>query len=246
MVTGAGGGLGNCVARRLAGEGALLGLTDLAGDTLAATAEEVRRVGGRCVQQVGDAADERTIGDLVAATVAAFGRIDVLCNIAGISPPIPIADMTRASFDRLMHTNCYAQLLAIQRIVPVMVATAGGGAIVNVSSVGALVALPRLTGYGASKAAVIGLTRGVAYEYAEQNIRCNAICPGGIETPMATEVVESFDDREAALERLTGRQLEKRFADPEEVASLIAYLASDEASFMNGAVVPVDGGHTAW
>jgi 2-keto-3-deoxy-L-fuconate dehydrogenase len=144
-----------------------------------------------------------------------------------------------------MHTNCYAQLLAIQHVVPRMIAT-GGGSIVNVSSVGGLVALPQLTGYGASKAAVLGLTRGVAYEYAEDGIRCNAVCPGGIETPMATEVVDSFDDREEALARLTGRQLAKRFADPDEVASLIAYLASDEASFVNGATISVDAGHTTW
>ncbi len=123
---------------------------------------------------------------------------------------------------------------------------AGGGSIINMSSVGALVALPSLAAYSASKAAVLGLTRGAAYELAELGIRCNAICPGGIDTPMAEAVVASFPDRDDALSRLTGRQLFKRFAAPSEVASLVLYLASDESSFVTGAVLSADGGHTAW
>lgn len=99
--------------------------------------------------------------------------------------------------------------------------------------------------YGASKAAVIGLTRGVAYEFAAEGIRCNAVCPGGIDTPMAESVVGSFADRDTAIARLTGRQLLKRFAAPEEIASLIAYLISPEASFITGAVIDADAGHTS-
>jgi NAD(P)-dependent dehydrogenase (short-subunit alcohol dehydrogenase family) len=99
--------------------------------------------------------------------------------------------------------------------------------------------------YGASKAAVIGLTRGVAYEFADEGIRCNAVCPGGIDTPMAGSVVGSFADRDEAIARLTGRQLFKRFASPEEIASLIAYLVSTESSFITGAVIDADAGHTS-
>jgi NAD(P)-dependent dehydrogenase (short-subunit alcohol dehydrogenase family) len=245
LVTGAGGGLGACIAARLAAEGASLAITDLDPDSLAATATAIRAAGGELVSGVGDVASEQTLAPLVEEAVASFGGLDAVCNVAGISPPIPVAQMTRDDFDRLMHTNCYGQLLAIQQAIPHMLAQ-GRGSIVNVSSVGAKVALPQLAGYSASKAAVLGLTRGVAYEYGEQGIRCNAICPGGIETPMAAEVVATFADRDEALARLTGRQLSKRFADPAEIASLAVYLLSDEASFVNGATISIDAGHTAW
>ena len=142
-----------------------------------------------------------------------------------------------------MHVNCLAQLLALQAVLPTM---RDGSSIINVSSVGARVALPNLAAYSASKAAVLGLTRGVAYELADAGIRCNAICPGGIDTPMAAAVVASFPSRDDALGKLTGRQLFKRFAEPDEIAGLILYLASDESSFVTGAVLSVDAGHTAW
>jgi 2-keto-3-deoxy-L-fuconate dehydrogenase len=115
---------------------------------------------------------------------------------------------------------------------------------VNVSSVGGNVALPNLSVYGASKAAVLGLTRGIAAEFASAGVRCNAVCPGGIDTPMATSVVASFADRDQAIAQLTGRQLFPRFARPDEIASSILYLLSDEASFITGAAINVDAGHT--
>jgi 2-keto-3-deoxy-L-fuconate dehydrogenase len=136
-------------------------------------------------------------------------------------------------------------LLAIQAVAPSM-KRLGRGSIVNVSSVGAHVALPHLAVYSASKAAILGLTRGVASELAAFGIRCNAICPGGIDTPMAEAVVGSFADRENALAQLTGRQMFKRFASPDEIAGLITYLAGDESTFVTGATINIDAGHTAW
>jgi 2-keto-3-deoxy-L-fuconate dehydrogenase len=102
-----------------------------------------------------------------------------------------------------------------------------------------------LTVYGASKAAILGLTRGIASELAADNIRCNAVCPGGIDSAMADSVVASFPDRDTAIANLTGRQLFKRFADAREIATLIAYLVSDESSFITGATFSADAGHTA-
>ena len=107
-------------------------------------------------------------------------------------------------------------------------------------------ALPHLAVYCASKAAIIGLTRSVAAEVADDGIRCNVICPGGVDTPMAQEVLATFDDRDAALALLTGRQMFKRFARPEEIVGLVVFLASDESTFMTGGVVPVEAGHSAW
>ena len=245
IVTGAARSLGAAVARRLGAKGARLALTDIDKDGLDRTGRELSDIGAPIVTLAGDIRDPATSVSLVDAAEQELGHVDALINVAGISPAIPLASTTPADFDRIMGVNCLAQLLAIQAVTPSMTA-AGGGSIVNISSVGALVALPNLAAYAASKAAVLGLTRGVAYELADLKIRCNAICPGGIDSPMAETVVASFPDRDEALSRLTGRQLFKRFATPDEIAGLVLYLASDESSFVTGAIMSADGGHTTW
>jgi cyclopentanol dehydrogenase len=244
LVTGAGSGIGRAAAIRLAEEGALLGITDLDADGLEQTAAEVKAGGGEAVTVTGDAVDPATVDSLASRAVEQFGRIDVLLNNVGIVILKSLAETTPDDFDRLMRVNCLSQLLAIQRVVPEMRRT-GGGSIINVASVGALVALPNVSAYCASKSAVLGLTRSAAYEFAPE-IRCNAICPGGVDTPMAAGHMESFIDKEEANSRLTGRQLLKRYARPREIADVVVFLASDEASFMTGAVVPVDAGHSTW
>jgi NAD(P)-dependent dehydrogenase (short-subunit alcohol dehydrogenase family) len=241
LITGAGSGIGRAAALRLAQEGAQLGLTDLDAERLAETAE---LVGGKAVVAAGDAVDPATIDALATRAVEQFGRIDVLFNNVGIVILKSLAETTVDDFDQLMRVNCLSQLLAIQRVVPEM-RRAGGGSIINVASVGALVALPNVSAYCASKSAVLGLTRSAAYEFGP-HIRCNAICPGGVDTPMATAHLASFADKEAATAKLTGRQIIKRYADPGEIANVVVFLASDESSFMTGAVVPVDAGHSTW
>jgi NAD(P)-dependent dehydrogenase (short-subunit alcohol dehydrogenase family) len=180
---------------------------------------------------------------LAEAAAGRFGRIDALFNNVGVLILKSLMDTTAADFDRLMHVNCLSYLLAMQRVVPVM-RQGGGGSIINVSSVGGLLALPNVSAYCPSKSAVIGLTRAAAAEFAP-DIRVNAICPGGVSTPMSDAHLESFADKEAATKMLTGRQLIKRYARPEEIANVAVFLASDQASFMTGAVVPVEAGHSA-
>jgi 2-keto-3-deoxy-L-fuconate dehydrogenase len=242
LITGAGGGLGEATARLLAARGAGLALTDINEDRLSETRATVEQLGADVVAVAGDIVDPETTTCL-AAEAAKLGRVYGLCNIAGISPAIPLLEVTDTDFDSIMGVNCKAQLFAAQAVLPHLVAN-GGGSIVNVSSVGANVALPNLAVYGASKAAVLALTRGIASEFASAGVRCNAICPGGIDTGMAQEVVASFPDREAAIALLTGRQLVPRFAAPDEVASLIGYLISDDAAFVTGATLNIDAGHT--
>jgi NAD(P)-dependent dehydrogenase (short-subunit alcohol dehydrogenase family) len=248
LITGAGSGIGRAAAARFAAAGAQVGLTDIDEKSLAATAAGLPD--DAVVTVAGDVVDPATIDELTTAAVARFGRVDALFNNVGILIMKSLLDTTAADFDRLMHVNCLSQLIALQRVVPEMRrrkegAETGGGSVINVSSVGGLVALPNVSAYCPSKSAVIGLTRAAAAEFAP-DIRVNVICPGGVSTPMSDAHLESFDDKEAAMRLLTGRQLIKRYARPDEIATVAVFLASDEASFMTGAVVPVEAGHTAW
>jgi NAD(P)-dependent dehydrogenase (short-subunit alcohol dehydrogenase family) len=244
LITGAGSGIGRAGALRFAAAGARVGITDLDPDLLAETAALVAAAGGEVVTATGDIVDPATMAELVAAADERFGRVDALFNNVGILILKPLAETTPEEFDKLMHVNCLSQLIGIQKAAPVM-RRGGGGSIINVASVGGLVALPNVSAYCPSKSAVIGLTRAAACEYAP-DIRVNVICPGGVDTPMARRHLDSFEDKEAAIRLLTGRQLIKRYARPEEIANVAVFLASDGASFMTGAVVPVEAGHTAW
>jgi NAD(P)-dependent dehydrogenase (short-subunit alcohol dehydrogenase family) len=248
LITGAGSGIGRAAAARFTAAGARVGLTDIDEKGLAETTAELPD--DAVVSVAGDVVDPATMDELTTAVVARFGRVDALFNNVGILIMKSLLDTTAADFDQLMHVNCLSQLIAMQRVVPEMRRRkggeeSGGGSVINVSSVGGLVALPNVSAYCPSKSAVIGLTRAAAAEFAP-DVRVNAICPGGVSTPMSDAHLESFDDKEAAMRLLTGRQLIKRYARPDEIASVAVFLASDEASFMTGAVVPVEAGHTAW
>jgi NAD(P)-dependent dehydrogenase (short-subunit alcohol dehydrogenase family) len=242
LITGAGSGIGRAASVLFAAAGARVGITDIDKEALAGTAALLPA--DVTVSVSGDIIDPATMDELTTAAVTRFGRVDALFNNVGILILKSLLDTTPADFDRLMHVNCLSYLIAMQRVVPEM-RRGGGGAIINVSSVGGLVALPNVSAYCPSKSAVIGLTRAAAAELAPE-VRVNVICPGGVSTPMSDAHLESFDDKEAATKLLTGRQLLKRYARPEEIANVAVFLASDEASFMTGAVVPVEGGHTAW
>jgi NAD(P)-dependent dehydrogenase (short-subunit alcohol dehydrogenase family) len=246
LVTGAGGGVGRAAAVQFGRHGARLAVTDRDPEPLKATVELLQGSGAQVVWQVGDIVDPTTADKLVAAAEHSFGGVDGLCNVAGTLSGGTIEQAQREEFDRAMHTNCLAQLILIQKALP-MLRRSKRASIVNVASVGALAALPMMSIYCASKAAVLGLTRAVAAELAP-DIRCNAICPGGIDTPMSRNFLAGFTpaEREALLPKLTGRQLMKRFSTADEIAALIVFLISDQSSFVTGACLPIDGGYTAW
>jgi NAD(P)-dependent dehydrogenase (short-subunit alcohol dehydrogenase family) len=240
LITGAGGGIGRAAARLFTEAGARVGITDLNKDALDETAALLPA--DAAVSVAGDIVDPATIDELTSAAVARFGQVDALFNNVGVLIMKSLMDTTPADFDKLMHVNCMSYLIAMQRVVPGM---RRGGSVINVSSVGGLVSLPNVSAYCPSKSAVIGLTRAAAAEFAP-DVRVNVICPGGVSTPMSDAHLESFEDKEAATRLLTGRQLLKRYARPEEIANVALFLASDQSSFMTGAVVPVEAGHTAW
>ena len=245
-MTGATGGLGLATARLMAREGAKLALTDIDEEALDILKTDLIVEGTEVVAVPGDATQPETHAALVSMAMERFGALHAWCNIAGILGPGDLADVTLAQFDRVMHVNCFSQLIAIQQAAPA-IRDSGGGAIVNVSSVGGLVSLPHMSAYCASKAAIIGMTRALAAELAP-DIRCNVICPGGIDTGMAQGLLAGLppEDRADLLAKLTGRQHLKRFAHPFEIAKTILHLASDESSFMTGSVIAADGGHTSW
>lgn len=246
VITGAATGQGRAAAELFAAEGAHLALTDIAPADLAETVRLTEGAGAQVVSCVGDIGDPGTIDELASIAVERFGGIDVLHNNAGIVELTPLSEQTVDQINRLMRVNCVAQILTIQRVVPEMRAR-GGGSIINVSSITALLAYPNMAAYVASKAGVVGLTRAVACEVAP-DIRVNAICPGNVDTPMLQgHLVDKNDDERAAIvESFTARQLLKRFGDPKEIAQLVLFLASDVSSFMTGQIVSIDGGWTAW
>lgn len=244
LVTGAATGIGRASALLAADEGANVGLTDLNGAGLEELSGELRAKGTGVVTVVGDILDPETSRRLVAEAESAFGHVDVLVNNVGILIMKSLEETTRDDFEALLNVNCYSHLLAMQAAVPAM-RRAGAGAIVNVASIGALVALPNVSAYCPSKSAVLGLTRAAAAEFAP-NIRVNAVCPGGVMTEMSRVHLESFQDQEAAMKKLTGRQMIPRYARPEEIANVIMFVASDAASFMTGATVAAEAGHSAW
>lgn len=244
LVTGAATGVGRATAVRLADDGASLAITDLQEGPLAELASELTSRGTRVVHAVGDVVERDLLTGLVDLAESELGGLDVLVNNVGILILKSLLETTADDFNRLMSINCYSHLLAIQAAVPVM-KRSGGGSIVNVASVGAFVALPNVSAYCPSKSAVLGLTRAAAAEFAP-DIRVNAVCPGGIDTDMARVHLASFDDKEAAMRKLTGRQMIPRYGRPDEIAAVIAFLASDDASFVTGASYAAEAGHSAW
>ena len=247
LITGAGSGLGRATAIVLSRAGAMLALTDIDGETLSQTVELLDRQNGPApVTLAGDIADPATSRQIVGAALERFGSLDSICNIAGMLGDSTLQQTTIEKFERIMRVNCMAHLLTVQAALPAL-QQRPSASIVNVASVGALVALPYMAAYCASKAAVLGLTRAMAAELGPR-IRCNAICPGGIDSTMSRDLLGHFpaEQQPDLLSKLVGRQLIKRFAQPQEVAQIVAFLVSDASSFMTGAIVPVDGGHTAW
>lgn len=234
LVTGAGAGIGRAIALRLAEEGAQLFAVSRGDNVMALAGQH-----GRIHAHRADVGDDAAIPALVAACLARYGRIDVLVNNAAISHGGDrLHEIEPALWDRIMHINLRAPFLLLREVLPVMLRQ-GGGAVVNVSSVGGDQPAPGSAAYITGKAALNMLTRQAALEYAEAGIRINAVAPGTIRTPMvetAGEALIAFKEGITPMRRL-GRV--------EEVAAVAAFLASDEASYTTGAIYEVDGGRCA-
>jgi len=238
IVTGAGSGIGKATALLLASEGACV----VAADVTGAEQETASAIGEGALAVHADVSQAADVEAMIAATVSRFGRLDILFNNAGIEgAQAPTAECTEETFDRVIGINLKGVFLGMKYAIPAMIRS-GGGSIINAASVAGLVGFQNIPAYCASKGGVIQLTKTAALEYAKQNIRVNATCPGVIWTPMVQRFVGDNAEARAQFEAL---EPVGRFGTPEEVAALVLFLASDESSFITGAALPVDGGFVA-
>lgn len=237
VVTGAAGGIGTAIATRFASEGAWVVVTDVNAEGVEATATEIRAGGGRARGVAGDISKADGCKRVVADVLAHEGRIDVLCNNAGINRRGALLSLTAEDWDLSFAVNIDAMFHLCQAALPGMIAE-GGGAIVNTASQWGLHPAPGHIAYNVTKAAVASFTQNLARDYAPQKIRVNAVCPGEIHTPMLEAGVRRSGRTIADLDRLVPFG---RIGKPEEVAALVAFLASDEAAFMCGSLVEITG-----
>lgn len=244
IITGSGSGIGRAAARLFAEAGAQLMLADQNEDGVRETAAIVMDAGGKAIARKVDVSDEAEVSALVAATLEAYGRLDGAYNNAGVQMVNKLVeDLTIDDWRRVNDINATGVFLCMKHEIKAMRKT-GGGAIVNTASANALVAQPYSGEYVASKHAVVGITRGGATEAVETGVRVNAVLPGMINTPMIAGLLQSPEFRphyDAALARHTIG----RFGEPEDVAYVARFLLSDQAAFVNGAAIAVDGGYTA-
>jgi NAD(P)-dependent dehydrogenase (short-subunit alcohol dehydrogenase family) len=238
IVTGGSQGIGEACARRLVGDGARVALWDLADESGRKLAAEL---GGAATYVHCDVARKTEVDAALAATLAAFGRIDGLVNNAGIFKAAPFVDITEADWDAVIAVNLKGSFLVGQAVSRELLKNTGPnrGAIVNMSSVNATLTIPSIASYNASKGAINQLTRVMALSFADQGVRVNAVAPGTIATELARSAVLTSDEAKA---RIMSRTPMKRLGEPGEIADVVAFLLSDAASYVTGEIVVADGG----
>jgi NAD(P)-dependent dehydrogenase (short-subunit alcohol dehydrogenase family) len=242
IVTGASSGMGLATTKAFAEAGASVVLADVNEEALRTQTDQLTSAGHQAIGITCDVSDESQVATMIEHAVARFGRLDMAFNNAGIQvPPTDAADEMSENFDRVNRVNLRGVWACMKHELRQMRAQ-GSGAIVNNSSLGGLVGMPTRAAYHASKHGVIGLTKSAALEYAPRGVRINAVCPGTIDTPMVSAMLETQAD---ALKEIMREQPIGRMGQSDEIAAAVLWLCSPGASFVIGVALPVDGGFTA-
>lgn len=244
VITGAGSGIGRAMALLFSREGAKIVAGDVNGAAAAETAELVRAQGGQATSAAVNVTVPEDVQSLFKHAINEFGKLDILCNNAGIGSTTNVVDCEPDEWDRVMAVNARGVFLGCKYVVPIMLEQ-GGGCIINTASVAGMIGIPERAVYCASKGAVIALTKQVAVEYVEKGIRCNCVCPGTVDSPWVGRLLQGAADPSQARSVLEARQPMGRLGKPEEVAAAALYLASDDAAFVTGNTMVLDGGWTA-
>lgn len=240
LISGGAGGIGGATARLLASEGAAVVIADLLEDEGRALEAQIAESGGRALFVRLDVTDEEAWRSAVRSAVDSFGKLDILVNNAGVSHRMGVEETTPEDWDRVMDVNVKGVFLGTKVAIPEM-RKAGGGSIINISSIYGLVGSATSASYHASKGAVRIFTKSTAVQYASENIRANSVHPGFVDSPMT----RAHHDDPAVHQDRVGKMPLGRMGQPEDIANGILYLASDESSFVTGSELVIDGGMTA-
>ena len=241
VVTGAGAGIGRAIALRLAGEGARVALADVDEEAAKNVASEIA---GETLARRTDVTRADEVEALVSNVVEGWGGLDVMVNNAGVGVAATAVATTEEDYDRVMDVCVRGTLLGMKYAIPA-IRDSGGGSVINMSSVAALVGITDRAVYSAAKGAILSLTRAAAIDHVEEGVRVNCIAPGTVDTPWVSRITSGYDDPDQARASMQARQPHNRFVTPEEIAAMTAYLASDESASCIGACMIVDGGVTA-
>jgi meso-butanediol dehydrogenase/(S,S)-butanediol dehydrogenase/diacetyl reductase len=245
LITGAGSGIGRASAIRFAEEGAKVMVADVRPESAANTASEIGRAGGTAKSVAVDVRIAEDVERMVNETIRAFGRIDILFNNAGVYVPKTVVDTTEEEWDWVVDVCMKGVFFGCKYTIPHMIKN-GGGVIINTASGAGIEGVPRLGAYQAAKGGVVIMSKGIALDFARDKIRCVTICPGVIETPIAENCRQIPPGTSQQMwERSGSMHPLGRNGKPEEVAALVAFLASDQAGFITGVAVPIDGGFNA-
>lgn len=240
IITGAASGIGKATALLFAQHGAKVVVADIDKPGGNQTVANIKEYNNEAAFIHTDVTIRDNTVQMVEHTVRIFGKLDILLNNAGIAMRLPVADLSEADWHRCLDVNLNGVFLCSKAAIPAMKQN-GGGSIINMSSIYGLVGADVRAAYVASKGAVTNLTRGMALDYAEDNIRVNCICPGFVETPLVAGVVRTPEE----YQKLANKHPMRRLGQPDEIAYGALYLASDESAFVTGIALPIDGGYTA-